>query len=48
MTDNYAVGLIDYDNRDVLKNVVSNTDAKLLDQMKEYDNSWLVKYIFKH
>ena len=47
MTDDYAVGLVDFSDREALKGLVSREEALLLDRMRENDNPWIVKYIFK-
>lgn len=47
MTDDYAIGLVNYDDKDILKNIVSKKYAFLLDRMKEDDNPWIIKYIMK-
>ena len=47
MTDDYAVGLVDFSDREALKELVSREEALLLDRMREGDNPWTVKYMFK-
>jgi hypothetical protein len=47
MNDEYAVGMLDYADREAFKKVVSQADARLLDTMTETDNAWLVRYRFK-
>ena len=47
MTDDYAVGLVDFSDREALKGLVSREEALLLDRMRENDNPWIVKYMLK-
>lgn len=47
MTDDYALGFINYEDKDILKNMVSEKEALLLERMKEDDNSWIVKFIMR-
>lgn len=47
MTEEYALGVMTYDDRESFRNIVSVDDARILDTMKEDDNVWLVKFTFK-
>ena len=47
MTDDYAVGLVGYEERKALKGLVSREEALLLDRMRENDNPWIVKFHLK-
>jgi hypothetical protein len=47
MTDEYVIGILDYEHKNALRNFVSVYDAALLDQMGKEDNTWLVKFTFK-
>lgn len=47
MTDDYAVGLVDYEERKTLKELVSREETLLLGRMRENDNPWIVKFHLK-
>lgn len=47
MTDDFAIGLINYEDKNILKGLVSKKDALMLERMKEDDNPWIVKFIMR-
>lgn len=47
MTDDYMIGILQYEYKEALRSIVSSSDVELLNRMEEEDNIWLVKFMSK-